>query len=123
MGAYSRGVRILAAHTAWNRSNLRCAQSAIGLATENEKNKTIKTENENNMKTVNEIKQMVCDGRLTEHHTASCRGYVSRKIDGVVRRYSGRYGTGWTVETPRWDSTRFCHITYYIDDLPKQISA
>jgi len=44
-------VRILAAHTAWNRSNLRCAQSAIGLATENEKNKTIKTENENNMKT------------------------------------------------------------------------
>jgi hypothetical protein len=47
MGAYSRGVHTPTAHTAWNRSNLRCAQSATGLDTENEKNKTMKTDTYN----------------------------------------------------------------------------
>ena len=48
------------------------------------------------------------------HHTASCRGYVSRKSDGVVEEYHGRFGDGYKVLHPRWDTTTYCWVSYYI---------
>lgn len=49
------------------------------------------------------------------HHTAAARGYVSRKIDHPEpHEYSGKFGTGYTVERPRWDTTRYIYIDYYI---------
>ena len=48
------------------------------------------------------------------HHTAAKKGYISRKSDGIVKEYSGRFGTGYTVERPRWDTTKYIYIDYYI---------
>lgn len=49
-----------------------------------------------------------------EHHTSWCRGYVSRK-DGYYHdyRYKGRFGEGWAIETPSWDSSHYHYITYF----------
>lgn len=61
------------------------------------------------MKTINEIRDTM---RL--HHTASRRGYISRKTEGRVEAYDGRFGKGYIVATPRWDTTQYVNIEYYI---------
>lgn len=49
-------------------------------------------------------------------HTSLARGYVSRKnTDGIVEEYEGRFGKGYKVFTPNWDSTRYCYVTYYVE--------
>lgn len=48
------------------------------------------------------------------HHTASRRGYISWKSEGEVREYKGKFGEGYTLETPRFDTTQYTYITYYI---------
>lgn len=48
------------------------------------------------------------------HHTGSARGYISRKIDGIIRPYSGRFGTGYVILAPRFDTTQYYSIQYYI---------
>ena len=48
------------------------------------------------------------------HHTGSRRGYVSRKGDGIVEPYSGRFGEGYRIISPRWDTTMFVNVEYYI---------
>lgn len=48
------------------------------------------------------------------HHTASRRGYVSRKSSGTVEPYSGKFGTGYVVISPRYDTTQYVNIAYYI---------
>lgn len=50
----------------------------------------------------------------TLHHTASRRGYESRKGTGHLEQYSGKYGKGYILVTPRYDTTRYVNITYYI---------
>ncbi len=52
----------------------------------------------------------------TLHHTASSRGYVSRKADSPVefRTYKGKFGEGYAVYTPRWDTTQFCNVEYWV---------
>ena len=50
---------------------------------------------------------------LTEHHTASARGYVSRKGTGYTEAYKGRFGIGIVRHSPRWDSTSYHYKTYY----------
>lgn len=53
------------------------------------------------------------DEALTEHHTAAARGYVSRKGNGYVESYRGRFGIGVVRHSPRWDSTSYHYKTYY----------
>lgn len=60
------------------------------------------------------IKQLVDDGRLAFHHTAAMMGYVSRRSDGAVFLYSGRFGRGLIVGRPRWDTSRYVWGDYYI---------
>lgn len=48
------------------------------------------------------------------HHSASRRGYVSRKSNGFVEPYSGRFGTGYVIVTPRFDTTRYVDVSYYL---------
>ena len=49
------------------------------------------------------------------HHTALCRGYVSKKAtEGIRERYKGRFGEGFTVKTHNPNSTYYCHISYYL---------
>lgn len=57
------------------------------------------------------------DPRYCLQHTAYYKGYVSRKAeydDLPVRPYKGRFGTGYTVDLPSYQSTRYCRRQYYI---------
>lgn len=49
-----------------------------------------------------------------EHHTATERGYISRKIDHVTTEYNGRFGSGYKVHYPRFDTNNFHYVTYYV---------
>ena len=49
------------------------------------------------------------------HHTAMKSGYISRKSkDGIIEEYNGRFGKGFTVSKPNFESTRYYFISYYI---------
>lgn len=48
------------------------------------------------------------------HHTSRARRYISRKVEGVVEEYKGRFGIGYKVYAPAWDSTTYCFVTYYV---------
>ena len=67
-----------------------------------------------NLPTVSEIEEMVKRGELREHHTAANRGYISRKAEAIVGKYSGKFGEGYTVSRPRWDTTQYYYVTYYV---------
>lgn len=66
------------------------------------------------MTTITDLKKMVAAGELVEHHTAKYRGYVSRKLSGIVSAYDGRYGKGFVVLTPNWQSSQYAYKTYYV---------
>jgi len=49
-------------------------------------------------------------------HTGSQRGYVSRKTTPGTRKaipYTGKYGTGYKVLMPRYDTTQYVYVVYY----------
>ena len=53
------------------------------------------------------------------HTTGSCRGYISRKINFdelSATPYDGKYGKGYTVHTPRWDTTQYVNVEYWIEN-------
>lgn len=50
------------------------------------------------------------------HHISSRRGYISRRGGDQVEPYNGRFGTGYIIASPRWDTTRYITITYYIKE-------
>lgn len=64
--------------------------------------------------TLNELHEMIINGVIKEHHVATARGYISRKSDGEISSYNGRFGRGYVVRMPRFDSTQYHWITYYI---------
>lgn len=49
-------------------------------------------------------------------HEATARGYISRKSDGRIEPYKGIYGEGYTVHIPRWDTTQYHTIQYWIKE-------
>lgn len=61
--------------------------------------------------TIKQIKQ-----EYVYHHTASARGYISRRKDGIIEPYKGRFGTGYKIMRPRWDTTQYCYVDYYVKD-------
>ena len=62
-----------------------------------------------------EINAAVVAGKLAQMHTSLTRGYVSRRGGAQVKPYAGRFGKGYRVLTPNWDSTRYCNVTYYVE--------
>lgn len=64
--------------------------------------------------TVEQLHAMRDAGTVAEHHTATRRGYVSRKSNGRVEPYIGRFGRGYIHVQPNWRSTSYVIITYYI---------
>lgn len=64
--------------------------------------------------TPTELESAVKAGKLKISHTSSARGYESRKGRGSVHPYKGRFGVGYVHFTPRWDTTRYVHATYYV---------
>lgn len=61
------------------------------------------------------LETIAADRRYYLHHTASRRGYVSRKTPGRLEPYSGKFGRGYVAIAPRWDTTQYVNITYYIE--------
>ena len=53
-------------------------------------------------------------GDVLTTHSACAKGYVSRKLYGVAQPYAGKYGIGWTIARPRYDSTQFHDVDYII---------
>lgn len=58
--------------------------------------------------------QLIASKEYAYSHTGSRRGYISRKTDGKVEEYAGRYGKGYIHIRPRWDSTQYVYIDYYL---------
>lgn len=60
------------------------------------------------------------NGLLENDHTSYVRKYVSRKaykgleFEGEVSEYEGRFGKGYTVDRPNWNSRKYSFRTYYI---------
>jgi len=51
------------------------------------------------------------------HHTAKHQGYVSRKlsIDNLIAaEYDGRFGKGYTIRKPRWDTSQYVTVEYWV---------
>lgn len=61
-------------------------------------------------KTIDEIRNA-----MKLHHIGSRRGYESRKGAGHVEEYTGRFGRGYVIITPRYDATQYVNVEYYID--------
>ena len=61
--------------------------------------------------TINELRN---SRQYKYHHTGSRRGYESRKGEGHVEKYSGRFGEGYIIVKPRYDTTQYVNVEYYI---------
>lgn len=55
--------------------------------------------------------------RYELHHIATAKGYISRKVDEVLEEYAGRFGTGYAVHYPRFDTTNYHYVAYYIKEV------
>jgi hypothetical protein len=75
------------------------------------KNEKSKMNGEKKMKTVKEI-----ENTMKLHHIASRRGYISRKSAGEVESYKGKFGEGYIILRPRFDTTNYIYVEYYIAD-------
>lgn len=71
------------------------------------------------------MKEIIKQG-YKEHHTATVRRYVGRRPYkaheaefpnedgyGFFEPYKGRFGEGFALYQPNWDSTMYSYITYY----------
>jgi len=65
--------------------------------------------------TIAEVEALAASGKLRISHTASRRGYLSRKTRGYIEPYNGRYGKGYIHVEPRFDTTQYVSLTYYIE--------
>lgn len=64
--------------------------------------------------TTQEINALIASGKLIKSHTSLSRGYVSRTGGGYFCEYRGRFGKGFTLRSPNWNSTRYSYVTYYL---------
>lgn len=63
------------------------------------------------MKTISEVK-----ATCKYHHTSTFSGYISRKCKGIVSQYEGKFGKGYTIDRPNWDSSRYSYREYWIEE-------
>lgn len=64
---------------------------------------------------MSDLKTQIDNGTLKYHHSASRRGYISRKnLEGTIEAYNGVFGEGAIVVTPRFDTTQYVDIAYYV---------
>lgn len=66
--------------------------------------------------------ELLSAGLIKKHHDSAAWGYLSRKHpeQQPAAVYHGKFGDGFTRRQPRWDTTGYHTIEYYItDDLNK----
>jgi len=64
--------------------------------------------------TPQDIINAVSAGLLRPSHSSLARGYESRRGQGSVAPYEGRFGSGYIHRQPNFESTRYMHVTYYL---------
>lgn len=64
--------------------------------------------------TVQQLKDLIKNGTVTRSHSSLARGYVSRKTEGYVVEYQGKFGKGYKHYEPNWNSSIYCVVTYFI---------
>lgn len=64
---------------------------------------------------VKEMTKVINGKECKLHHVATAYGYVSRKST-VERKqpYEGKFGEGYIIFRPRYDTTRYCYVEYWI---------
>lgn len=70
------------------------------------------------MMSLKELELKVRNGELKYHHTAKILGYVSRRTtrdEYKIESYAGRFGKGYKIHTPSFDSTRYHDVSYYVE--------
>ena len=68
----------------------------------------------NTIPTPAELDTLIANGTVRKVCTGSRRGYTSRKGSGYVEAYSGKFGNGFALISPRWDTTQYVYVTYYV---------
>lgn len=63
----------------------------------------------------NVIENFLNSKHLKFHHRASRRGYISRKGEGYIEEYEGRFGKGYIWVRPRFDTTQYVTVEYYLE--------
>lgn len=48
------------------------------------------------------------------HHSATQKGYISRKTKGCVTDYLGRFGSGYIYHRPLYNGTQYHMIEYWV---------
>ena len=66
------------------------------------------------IKKMEDLRKFVSTGELIETKTSLFKGYVSRKANLEPKPYEGKYGKGYILEHPNYNSTRYSYRTYYI---------
>lgn len=51
------------------------------------------------------------------HHSATRKGYISRKNAGELEYYDGRYGKGFIIALPSHTGTMYHTIKYHVKNL------
>lgn len=62
------------------------------------------------------IKQALKKIHYRLDHKAAKRGYISRKWEAGICEYSGRFGEGYLLVYPRWDTTNYVYVEYWIKE-------
>lgn len=67
------------------------------------------------MTTTAKVQELLNRG-YDHHHTAYGAGYVSRKTDGYLVEYNGKFGKGYKWYQPCWHSTNYCFVSYIVKE-------
>ena len=67
------------------------------------------------MKLMSEQEKDDLTAGMRYHHTATARGYISRKLYGIASEYNGAFGKGVMIRRPRTDSNSYHYVEYYVE--------
>lgn len=60
------------------------------------------------------MRQVLKKMHYKNHHEAAMRGYISRKWSAGLCEYSGRFGDGYLLVFPRFDTTNYVRAEYWV---------
>lgn len=60
------------------------------------------------------IEKVTGDKNFSMKKSSWARGYISRKTEGKIEPYTGRYGNGYKIHRPTYRSTQYHIVEYYI---------
>jgi len=66
------------------------------------------------MKELTKEEMIEVEKKCAFHHSAYFKGYISRLTNGRIEPYQGRYGSGYKIYKPCWNSTWYSVVEYWI---------